>query len=87
MFGHIGDKGATIEVATALRVSTGVASAWIELALQLDQLPDLRAAFYRGDLDLDLARVRTIADTVAHLDDLPRKLMESAGLRMAGQAM
>ena len=85
VFGHIGDKGATIEVATALKVSTGVASAWIELALQLDRLPDLRAAFYRGDLDL--ARVRTIADTVAHLDDLPRKLMESAGLAMAEQAM
>ncbi|GAA1456680.1 HNH endonuclease signature motif containing protein [Williamsia maris] len=85
VFGHMGDKGATIEVATTLKVSTGVAWTWIELAAQLDDLPDLRDTFYRGDIDL--ARVRTIADAAAHLDEMVRKIMESAALEMADQAM
>lgn len=58
-----------VEIATALSVSTGAAHALAHLGEVLDtQLPGVRAALERGDLDV--VRVRVIADRTAVIDDL-----------------
>lgn len=58
-----------VEVATALAVSTGVAHGLIELGETLAvRLPGTRRALERGELDL--ARVRVVADRTACIADL-----------------
>ena len=58
-----------VEVATALSVSTGAANALMYLGDVLDtRLPAVRTALERGDLDV--VRVRTIADRTASICDL-----------------
>lgn len=60
------------EVSTALSVSTGAAHALMQLGDVLDsRLPGVRAALERRDLDLnlDVVRVRTIADRTAAIHD------------------
>ena len=57
------------EIATALSVSTGTAHALAHLGDVLDtRLPGVRAALERGELDV--VRVRVIADRTAVIDDL-----------------
>ena len=79
-FGNIADKGATVEVATALGVSTSKATTIIGLSILLDDLPDLRAAFLHGDMDF--YRVNMIATTIAGHEPLVRKQLEAEAIRL-----
>ncbi|MCX6471672.1 MAG: hypothetical protein NTW76_20495 [Corynebacteriales bacterium] len=79
-FGNIADKGATVEVATALGVSTSKATTIIGLSILLDDLPDLRAVFLHGDMDF--YRVNMIATTIAGHEPLVRKQLEAEAIRL-----
>ncbi|MGU3292408.1 DUF222 domain-containing protein [Williamsia sp. M5A3_1d] len=79
-FGNIADKGATVEVATTLGVSTSKATTLIGLSILLEGLPDLRAAFLHGDMDL--YRVNMIATTIGTHEPLVRKQLEAEAVRL-----
>ncbi|MBL1074784.1 DUF222 domain-containing protein [Nocardia sp. 2] len=72
---------AAAEVAVAVRVSEGVATAMIDLGLALDSLPLTRKAFASGRIDL--SRVQVITDSMRGLtaevrEALEPKLIEAA---------
>ncbi|QLY33085.1 DUF222 domain-containing protein [Nocardia huaxiensis] len=72
---------AATEVAVAVRVSEGVATAMIDLGLALDSLPLTRKAFGAGRIDL--SRVQVITDSMRGLpadvrEALEPKLIEAA---------
>ncbi|MGJ0119492.1 DUF222 domain-containing protein [Williamsia sp. MIQD14] len=79
-FGNIADKGATVEVATTLGVSTSKATTLIGLAIALDALPDLRAAFLNGDMDI--YRTTMIATTIDTHEPIVRKQLEAEAIRL-----